>query len=160
MSVCPTILVVDDEKNTRQGVRQFLEGKEWDVITAENGEEALKLFISEHPDVVLTDIRMPVMDGTLLLEKILAHDPNAIVILLTAYGSVEDAVRAMKKGAFHYLTKPINLEELGFLINKALNKQHLEEENTDLRQALYRERYEHGAGLCFLPQDAVYLRLC
>jgi DNA-binding NtrC family response regulator len=144
MSLCPTILLVDDEKNTRTGLKQFLEAQDYDVILADNGDEGMKLFLEEKPDIVLTDVRMPGMDGVTLLEKIMAADPAALVILLTAYGSVEDAVKAMKKGAFYYLTKPVNLDELEFLVKKALASRHLEEENRELKQALFKEKFDKG----------------
>ena len=144
MSLFATILIVDDEKNTRDGLKLYLEGLDYDVLTAEDGIEAMVLYEKNQPDVVLADIRMPRMDGIVLLEKIRAKNPNAKVILLTAYGSVDDAVKAMKKGAFYYLTKPVNLEEMEFLIKKALASRDLEEENLELRQDLYKERYEKG----------------
>lgn len=144
MSVCPNILIVDDEANTRKGLAQFLESLDYDVFTASDGEEGWKLYQEEKPDLVLTDIRMPGLTGTQLLEKIRAVNPHALVILLTAYGSVEDAVKAMKNGAFYYLTKPVNLEELEFLIKKALASLTLEEENRELKQALFQEKFEKG----------------
>ena len=110
MSVFASILIVDDEKNTRDGLHQFLEGLDYDVLTAADGLEGWKVFKEEKPQIVLADIRMPGMEGTALLEKIKAESPRTPVILLTAYGSVEDAVKAMKNGAFYYLTKPVNLE--------------------------------------------------
>ncbi|OGX12743.1 MAG: hypothetical protein A2351_06395, partial [Omnitrophica bacterium RIFOXYB12_FULL_50_7] len=139
-----SILLVEDEANSRKGLTQFLQGLDYDVMTATNGREALDLFKKENPDLVISDIRMPEMDGTALLESIKAEASNAKVILLTAYGSVEDAVKAMKKGAFYYLTKPVNLEELEFLVKKAFNSHQLEEENRELKQELFRERYDQG----------------
>ncbi len=139
-----TILLVDDDKNTRDGLQHFLEGLEYDVLPAENGKVALEIFTREKPDLVLADIRMPEMDGVTLLGKIHALDANVKVILLTAYGSVEDAVKAMKNGAFYYLTKPVNLEEFEFLVKKALANRHLEVENQELRQALFKERFHAG----------------
>ncbi|MDD5226924.1 MAG: sigma-54 dependent transcriptional regulator, partial [Candidatus Omnitrophica bacterium] len=139
-----SILLVEDEASSRKGLTQFLQGLDYDVITATNGKEALELFKKENPDLVISDIRMPEMDGTTLLEAIKAEAPNAKVILLTAYGSVEDAVKAMKKGAFYYLTKPVNLEELEFLVKKAFSSHQLEEENKELKQELFRERYDQG----------------
>ncbi len=139
-----SILLVEDEANSRKGLTQFLQGLDYDVITAANGKEALDLFKKENPDLVISDIRMPEMDGIALLESIKAEAPSAKVILLTAYGSVEDAVKAMKKGAFYYLTKPVNLEELEFLVRKAFNSHQLEEENKELKQELFRERYDQG----------------
>jgi len=139
-----SILLVEDEVNARKGLTQFLQGLGYDVMTATNGKEALDLFKKESPDLVISDIRMPEMDGIVLLESIKAELPSAKVILLTAYGSVEDAVKAMKKGAFYYLTKPVNLEELEFLVKKAFSSHQLEEENRELKQELFRERYDQG----------------
>ena len=143
-AVWPTILVVDDEKNTREGLAKFLERLDYDVQTATGGEEALRISQKEKPDIVLADLKMPGMDGMTLLEKIKGQLPEASIILLTAYGTVENAVKAMKLGAFHYLTKPVNLEELEFLIKKALTQQSLRYENRELRQELFRERFEEG----------------
>lgn len=143
-AVWPSILVVDDEKNTRVGLKKFLESRDYDVSTAEKASDALAIIERERPDIVLTDIRMPEMDGMSLLEKVKLKHPETTVILLTAYGTVENAVKAMKWGAFHYLTKPVNLEELEFLIKKALTQQSLREENRELRRELFRERFEEG----------------
>lgn len=144
MSMYATILIADDEKNTREGLKQFLEALDYDVFLAADGHEALEVYLREKPDLVLADIRMPGMDGMTLLDKIRSANPRASVILLTAYGSVEDAVKAMKRGAFYYLTKPVNLEELEFLVKKALTSQTLEEENRELREALFKEKFERG----------------
>ncbi len=144
MSIHPTLLIVDDEKNTRDGLKQFLESQDYDVLTAADGEEGFRQYREAKPELVLADIRMPRLDGIGLLEKIKAENPNALVILLTAYGSVEDAVKAMRKGAYYYLTKPVNLEELEFLIKKALSSLTLEEENRELRRALFQEKFEQG----------------
>lgn len=144
MSLFPSILVAEDEKNTRDGMVTFLEGQDYDVIEAENGKEAWQVYETEKPDLVLADIRMPEISGVELLEKIKHKNPNAKVILLTAYGSVEDAVKAMKKGAFYYLTKPVNLEELEFQVRKALASRDLEEENKELKKALFSAKFVEG----------------
>ncbi len=144
MSLYASILVVDDEKNIREGLSQFLTALDYDVRTAANAEEGWKLYREEKPDLILTDIRMPGQSGIELLEKILGDNRHAMVILMTAYGSVEDAVKAMKKGAFYYLTKPVNMEELEFLVKKALNSRTLAEENQELRQALFTQKFEKG----------------
>ena len=143
-AVWPTILIVDDEKNTRTGLKKFLEAQNYDVLTAEKADDALRLIEKEKPDIILTDLRMPGMDGMSLLEKVKSKNPEIAVILLTAYGTVENVVKAIKVGAFHYLTKPVNLEELEFLIKKALTQQSLREENRELRRELFRERFEEG----------------
>src|SRR3989338_4809396 len=141
MSLFSTILIAEDEKNTREGIVRFLEGLDYEVLEATNGAEAWEIYLKEKPDWVLADIKMPSMNGIELLEKIMAHNPSTAVILLTAYGTVEDAVKAIKKGAFYYLTKPINLEELEFQVKKALARQNLEEENLELKKALFSEKF-------------------
>ncbi len=137
-----SILIVDDEKNSREGLGRFLESQGYDIHLAENAQEALSIIKKEGPDLIISDIRMPEMDGITLLHKTKELDPKASVILLTAYGSVENAVQAMKAGAFHYLTKPVNLDELEFVVKKALSSQHLERENIELRQELIQEKFE------------------
>lgn len=144
MAVYSTILIVDDEKNTRDGLQSFLSALDYDVLTAENAEEGWKIYKEEKPDLILSDIRMPGQQGVDFLEKVMNDNPRALFILMTAYGSVEDAVKAMKKGAFYYLTKPINMEELEFLVKKALNSRSLEEENKELKQALFQHKFEKG----------------
>ncbi len=139
-----TVLVVDDEKNAREGLAQYLEHKGYDVFLAEDGHRALELVKSEHPDIALIDLKMPQMDGMTLLHRIKSSHPSTIVIVLTAYGTVETAVQAMKAGAFHYLTKPVNLDELELILKKAFRERALEEENRNLRKDLMQERYETG----------------
>lgn len=143
-AVWPTILIVEDEKNTREGLQKFLENRNYDVVAAENVESALTAIEKEKPDIILSDIRMPGMDGLAFLEKMKLKFPEIAVILLTAYGTVENAVKAIKMGAFHYLTKPVNLEELELSIKKALTQQSLREENKELKRELFRERFEEG----------------
>ncbi|MBI3306235.1 MAG: sigma-54-dependent Fis family transcriptional regulator [Candidatus Omnitrophica bacterium] len=158
MPLFATILIVDDEKNTRDGLKQFLEAKGYDILLAADGSEGWEIYLKDKPDLVLCDVKMPKMDGIVLLEKIIAHDSKATVIFLTAYGSVEDAVKAMKKGAYYYLTKPINLEELDFLVTKSLAKKNLEEENQELRQALFTQKFERGEILAVSPKMKEALR--
>lgn len=143
-AIWPHLLLADDEKSTREGLAKFLEGLDYDTTTASSGEEALEKIKKEKPDILLTDIRMPGMGGMSLLEKVVTDYPDISVIALTAYGTIEDAVKAMKLGAFHYLSKPVNLDGLQFLIKKALTQQSLREENLELRQELFRERFEEG----------------
>lgn len=151
MSAFSKILLVDDEKNIRDGLILFLESLDYDVIPAADGEEAWKLFQSEKPDLVLTDVKMPNLGGIELLERIKNAHPSQLVILLTAYGSVEDAVQSMKKGAYYYLTKPVNLEEMELLIAKALKSRDLEEENRELKRELFTEKFERGEILGHSP---------
>ena len=131
----PTILIVDDEKNTREGLARALQ-RQYDVRLAENGVRALDLLSEEPVDVMLSDIRMPGMDGMTLLQRALARTPQPVCILLTAYGTIETAVEAMKHGAYDFLTKPVNLDRLDLLLKRALREREVETENRGLREQL------------------------
>ncbi|MCD6459445.1 sigma-54-dependent Fis family transcriptional regulator, partial [bacterium] len=127
------ILIVDDEKNTRQGIARFLKSKNFGCELADNGNTALEILSDSHIDIVLTDLRMPAMGGMELIKKIKEISKDIIVIVLTAYGSVQTAVEALKLGADDFLTKPINLEKLYITINRITENINLEEENKQLR---------------------------
>jgi DNA-binding NtrC family response regulator len=128
-------LIVDDEKNTREGLVRALRG-EYAVAEAENGQRALEWLETHAADVVLTDLRMPGLDGMALLSRLLGRDSKPTVILLTAYGSVETAVEAMKRGAYDFLTKPVNLDRLDLLLRRALGERQLGAENRRLKAQL------------------------
>ncbi|MBV9106375.1 MAG: sigma-54-dependent Fis family transcriptional regulator [Verrucomicrobia bacterium] len=128
-----TILIVDDEKPTREGLRQSLED-EFDVYTAGNVDEALNALSTDHIDLVLTDLRLGGDDGMALIEKILQRPRPPICMLMTAYGSIATAVEAMKRGAYDFVTKPINIDELGLKIARAIKGRQTEQENVHLRQ--------------------------
>jgi two-component system response regulator AtoC len=128
-----TILIVDDEKHTREGLRRSLE-EEFDVYTASNIDEALNVLDADRIDLLLTDLRLGGEDGMALIEKVLQRARPPICILMTAYGSIATAVEAMRKGAYDFVTKPINLDELGMKIRRAINGQRLEQENQELKQ--------------------------
>src|SRR5688572_11447782 len=133
----PVILVVDDETGVREAFRLILEDA-YDVIDAPDGLRALDAIRSSHVDVVLLDIRMPDMDGIEVLERIKAIDESVEVILVTAVKTVKTAVAAMKLGAFDYVTKPFEEEELLATIRRALQKRSLEREVAYLRTELAR----------------------
>ena len=115
----PSILVVDDEANLRKVLSAALRKEGYDVLTAREGEEALGLLNQAPVDVVLTDLKMPGMDGMELLERVLKDYPGLPVVMLTAHGTVDTAVTAMKLGAFDFLTKPFDRNELGLVMAKA-----------------------------------------
>ncbi len=129
------VLIVDDEKSTREGLARALR-RNYEVILAENAERALEVIAENPVDIVLADLRMPGMDGLTLLQRILARSPRPVCILLTAYGSIETAVEAMKRGAYDFLTKPVNLDELDLLLKRALRAREMEAENRRLREQL------------------------
>jgi len=129
----PTLLIVDDEKNTREGLARALK-RNYHVFLADSGESALEFLAVQPVDVVLTDLRMPGMDGITLLKRVLARSPQPIVLLLTAYGNVETAVEAMKHGAHDFLTKPVNLDHLEIVLQRALRSRRIEGENVELKR--------------------------
>ena len=133
-----TILIVDDEKHTREGLEQALED-EYEVYLAANAEEAFTLMEGEEFDVVLTDLRMAGESGLKVIEKALNLPRRPICIMMTAYGSVDAAVAAMKQGAFDFLTKPLNLEKLKIILKRALKSRRVERENVQLHQRLDRK---------------------
>ena len=128
-----TILIVDDEKHTREGLRQSLE-EEFDVYTASNVDEALNVLNSDHVDLVLADLRLGGEDGMTLIERILQRSRPPVCILMTAYGTIATAVEAMKRGAYDFVTKPVNIDELGIKITRAIKGRQTEQENIHLKQ--------------------------
>lgn len=130
-----SILIVDDERGTRETLAKFLRPT-YDVTIAEDGEIALNLLKHNNYDLVLSDIRMPGANGLTILEATLKLTPQPPCILFTAYGSIESAVEAMKLGAFDFVTKPVNLDELEILISRALESRRIKEENIELKKRL------------------------
>lgn len=119
------LLVVDDEQGMRDMLSWELKGQGYRVTTASNGQEALDRMRAEKFDLVITDYQMPQMDGVKLLENIKNNDLELEVILATGHGTIEIAVAAMKSGAYDFILKPFNLEELSILIEKALERRKL-----------------------------------
>jgi len=130
------LLVVDDEKGQREMLAGFLVKQGYAVKTAESGKNALNLCLENYFEAALIDLRMPEMDGLELLKKLKALNPEIQVLVLTAHGSVESAVEAMRAGAFHYVNKPVDLEELLLTLKSATERHHLLVENRELRMAL------------------------
>jgi len=138
-SLQPTVLIVDDEKHTRDGLRRLLE-ENYDVYVAADIAGALDVLARESIDLLLTDLRIGAEDGMTLIERALKMPHPPICIMMTAYGSVDTAVEAMKRGAYDFVTKPLNLDKVEILIARALQGRKLEQENRTLRQQV-EERY-------------------
>lgn len=130
------ILVVDDEIHIRESISYILEKNEFDVSMAQNGEEALGFIEKNDVDIVISDISMPKLDGISLLKKITEVSPKTFVIIITAYASIETAVKALRLGAFDYLMKPLNLNEVLYRINRLIEHKNLSLENKFLREEI------------------------
>jgi len=134
------ILVVDDEQSMREFLDIMLKKEGYKVSLASNGDEVMKYIDKDIFDLVLLDIRMPKMDGIAVLKKIKSTSPETVVIMITAYASADTAIKAMKEGAYDYITKPFKVDEIKLIIKNALEKKHLQKENVLLKQVV-RDRY-------------------
>lgn len=133
------ILIVDDERSTLDAMCRFLK-RRFEVTGAGDGAEAVKLISGNDYDLILTDLRMPGTDGMKVLEASLAKNPQPLCIILSAYGTVENAVEAVKRGAFDFVMKPVNLEQLSLILDRALATRKLQSENRELKKKLSQEK--------------------
>ncbi len=131
----PSLLIVDDEKHTREGLQQALQ-EHYDVTVAASADEAFNLMDAQEFEVIITDLRMPGKSGLKVIDKALALANKPAVIMMTAYGSIDSAVEAMKRGAVDFLTKPVQIERLEILIQRALKTKTLEVEVKQLHERL------------------------
>ena len=138
-----TVLIVDDEKNYPPILSAVLEEEGFETLTAFSGEEALSVLKNSDVDLVLTDMKMPSLDGIELLERIKEKDPGLPVIMMTAHGTVEKAVEAMQKGAYNYILKPFDNERLVIYVNKAVQMYRVIKENRRLRETV-ESQYSFG----------------
>ncbi len=147
MSAKARIVVIDDEVNAAAALCTLLKEDGYEVACAHDGASGLSLAEQNDADVVLTDLRMPGMDGLELLKQLKLSRPQTMVILMTAYGTVKNAVRAMKSGAEDYLAKPLDVEELEVVLERAIEKKHLLEETRQLRERVAEKyRFENILG--------------
>ncbi len=131
------LLVVDDEKNIRDGLQHLFESQQHQTFVADNGRDALAVLVRQgEVDLVLSDFRMAEMNGLELLKEIKSRYPATIVMLMTAYGTIQNAVAAMKAGAYDYVTKPFSLEEIELAVERALEVRELRAENRSLKNSI------------------------
>lgn len=130
------VLVIDDDVSLRRVMEFNLEESGYEVLTAGNGDEGLSLFKRYRPEMVITDVQMPGMSGYEVLEKLLELEPRTLVIIVTAFSTVEQAVEAMKVGAYDYLAKPFGRDQLIMTVAKAFKFRHLSQENLQLKEEL------------------------
>jgi DNA-binding NtrC family response regulator len=133
----PIVLIVDDEKNTREGLRDALEG-DFDVYVAADADGAVATLEAEPVDVMITDLRLGGENGMELIERVLKRPKAPLCIMMTAYGSVDTAVEAMKRGAYDFVTKPVNIDRLEMLIRRALRERDTQRENVELKERVQR----------------------
>lgn len=130
------ILVIDDEQGMRDFLSIMLKKEGYEVVAAENGEHALKAIQADIYDLVITDVKMPKVDGIEVLRTIKEVSPETVVIVITAFATTDTAVQAMKLGAYDYITKPFKVDEIKLIIQKALEKHHLRKENILLKREI------------------------
>ena len=132
----PKILVIDDDASLRRVVEYNLQEAGYQVLSAASGEAGLSMFGEEAPALVITDMKMPGMDGMQVLKAVKERSSETLVIMVTAFGTVDVAVEAMKAGAYDYITKPFNRDELLLTVAKALQMKGLAAENRRLKEEL------------------------
>ncbi|MFZ4619544.1 MAG: sigma-54-dependent transcriptional regulator [Bacteroidota bacterium] len=130
------LLIIEDEKITRRSLSDILTTEGYDVVSAEDGEEGLKLFTSERPDIVITDLRLPKLSGIDILRTIRENDPACKVILITAYASVDTAIQSLKIGAYDYLTKPFSPDKLISILRNITQLNSVLNENAELKNRI------------------------
>ncbi|MES0446426.1 MAG: sigma-54 dependent transcriptional regulator, partial [Desulfobacterales bacterium] len=140
----PKILVVDDEPSHRKMIEAVLSDEGYEIFQADNGQTAIDEVEERFYDLVIMDIRMPKVGGIDALKKIKTLSPGIPIIIMTAYASIGSAVDALKSGAYDYLTKPLDIEELKILVSKALRHHQLEQENIFLKERL-NERFDFAS---------------
>ena len=134
-----TVLIVDDEKHTREGLRSAL-GEHYDVAVAADASGALALFEADPADIVITDLKLGTDDGMNLMGRLLKWADPPACIMMTAYGSVDTAVEAMRRGAYDFVTKPVNIDRLEMLVRRALREREVQAENVELRREVVTSR--------------------
>ena len=149
------ILIVDDERVALKNLEHVIKKEGYEVVGTESGPNALRLLEEQRFDVVLTDLRMEKVDGMQILRKCREINPDAEIIMITGYATLESAVEAMKKGAFHYIAKPFKLDLVRTIVKEAVEKVGLKKENRQLREQI--ETYQGRVKI--ITQDSNMLRL-
>ena len=144
-----SILIVEDDEKLAENIQTYLERKNYEAWVCHSAEEALEFLKTQQPDVLLSDHSLPGITGLELVDQVHRSAPQIKLLMMTGYGNIEDAVAAMKAGAFHYLTKPVALAELKMMIDKALEAQRIEH-----KLSFYQGREAKDAGLAALIGDS------
>jgi len=139
MPSAPRIVIVDDEADLASSCQRLLDGKGYRTAVAHSGEEGIATVRQDESDLVLTDLKMPGMGGMELLKQIKSESPETVVVMMTAFSTIEDAVEAMRLGAADFIPKPFTPEHLSIVVERVLEESELRKENRSLREQLGRE---------------------
>jgi DNA-binding NtrC family response regulator len=153
----PRLLIIDDEEMALMNLDHILKKQGYEIITADTGPKGLNLLKSNHFDVVLTDLKMEKVDGMRILEECRQHRPHCEVIMLTGYATVDSAIEAMKKGAYHYVSKPYRIDAVRRIVAEAIEKIQLREENLQLKQDL--KRFQDAGQVKIVTKDPALMRI-
>jgi len=153
-----SILIIDDEKSLLDVLSLMFKKEGYEVKTATSGADALDILTNNAVDLVITDIRMPHLSGMEILKYVKENQSETPVIVITAYGSIQQAVEALKAGALDYIVKPFDIEELKILVARGLERKHLELENILLKKDLKEKyKFENMIGKSRLMQEVYFL---
>ncbi|HUX60626.1 MAG TPA: response regulator, partial [Ignavibacteriaceae bacterium] len=153
-----SILIIDDEKSQRDILSGYLKKKGYTIFIAISGEDGIKIAKENLIDIILSDFKMPDMTGIEVLEAVKKMNPEISFIMITAFGTVENAVRAMRLGADDYISKPVDLDELDILIDKIIGHKDLKSENEMLKTQL-QEKYRISAVISESPNMASVINI-
>ncbi len=153
----PKILIIDDEDMAVANLEHVLKKQGYDIATADTGPKGLHLLKTNSFEVVLTDLKMPKVDGMQILEECRQQHPSTEVIMITGYATVDSAIEAMKKGAYHYVSKPYRIDAVRKTVAEALEKIRLRDENAQLKQEL--KRLQEGTHVKIITRDSATLRV-
>lgn len=151
MKINYSILIIDDEQTQREVLKGYLDKKGYRTFTASSGDEGIYVTNQEQIDIILSDFKMPDKTGLEVLEEVKKINPEISFVLMTAYGTIENAVKAMRLGAYDYLTKPVDLDELDLLLEKIIENKNLKSEVNLLKQQL-QEKFKIDSFISFSPK--------
>jgi two-component system response regulator HydG len=157
MSTLPRLLIIDDEEMALMNLEHILKKQGYDIVTAETGPKGLELAKSGRFDVVLTDLRMEKVDGMKILEESRRFNPSCEVIMITGYATVDSAIEAMKKGAYHYISKPYRIDAVRKVVSEAIEKIRLTQENIQLKEDL--KKFKDAGNVKIITKDPAMLRI-
>ncbi|HMK36412.1 MAG TPA: sigma-54 dependent transcriptional regulator [Desulfomonilaceae bacterium] len=157
MNSPPRLLIIDDEEMALTNLEHILKKQGYDIVTCDNGPRGLELIGSRTYDVVLTDLRMEKIDGMRILEESRRTNPSCEVIMITGYATVDSAIEAMKKGAYHYISKPYRIDAVRKIVEEAVEKIRLREENLQLKEDL--RRFKDAGLIRIITKDPAMSRI-